>query len=137
TRCSSATWSRRRRSTTRRRKPRSCSEPQARMAVAQTMGAGRTAGAAVPVRPRLPFARRRRLFLLLFGAPAVLYVIAVAIWPLLQGLSYSFYDYNLLRPSAKTFVGLENYRALFTDAVARNSIVTTLTFTVAAVTVEF
>ena len=54
-----------------------------------------------------------------------------------QGFSYSFYDYSLLKPEARTFVGLDNYRALFTNDAARNSIVTTLIFTVAAVTVEF
>ena len=38
----------------------------------------------------------------MFGAPAVLYVLAVAIWPLAQGFSYSFYDYSLLKPDATT-----------------------------------
>jgi multiple sugar transport system permease protein len=85
----------------------------------------------------LSFARRRQLFLLMFGAPAVLYVLAVAIWPLAQGFAYSFYDYSLLKPAARAFVGFENYRALFTNDAARNSIVTTVVFTVSAVTLEF
>jgi len=101
------------------------------------VGGGRAKGPAVSVRRGLSFRRRRQLFLLLFGAPAVLYVLAVAGWPLAQGVSYSFYDYSLLRPAAKTFVGLENYRTLFTDSGARNSILTTVTFTVAAVSLEF
>ena len=63
----------------------------------------------------------------MFGAPAVLYVLAVAVWPLAQGISYSFYDYSLLRPDARSFVGLDNYRrALRPNDAARNSIVTTL-----------
>jgi multiple sugar transport system permease protein len=73
----------------------------------------------------------------MFGAPAVLYVLAVAIWPLAQGLSYSFYDYSLLKPNSKTFVGLDNYRALLTEEAALNSIVTTVKFTVLAVGIEF
>jgi ABC-type sugar transport system permease subunit len=85
----------------------------------------------------LSFTRRRQLFLLIFGAPAVLYVIAVAIWPLAQGLSYSFYDYSLLKPDSKSFVGFDNYRALVTNDAARNSIITTVIFTVSAVAVEF
>ena len=103
----------------------------------EMMGSGRAKSPAASVRPRLSFTRRRQLFLLMFGAPAVLYVIAVAIWPLSQGLSYSFYDYSLLKPDAKRFVGLDNYRALFTDDAARNSIITTVIFTVSAVTIEF
>ena len=54
-----------------------------------------------------------------------------------RAFSYSFYDYSLLRPDARSFVGLDNYRALFTDDAARNSIVTTVIFTVSAVTLEF
>jgi len=98
---------------------------------------GRTSSPAASVRGGLTFRRRRQLFLLMFGAPAVLYVIAVALWPLAQGFSYSFYDYSLLRPAAKSFVGLENYRALFTEPTAWNSIVVTVKFTVFAVTLEF
>ncbi len=86
---------------------------------------------------KLSFTRRRQIFLFLLGAPAVLYVLAVAVWPLAQGFVYSFYDYSLLRPAARAFVGLENYRTLFTNEAARNSIVTTVIFTVAAVGVEF
>ena len=72
----------------------------------------------------------------MFSAPAVLYVIAVAMWPLAQGFSYSFYDYSLLKPEARSYVGLDNYRALFTNDAARNSILVTVTFTVSAVTLE-
>jgi multiple sugar transport system permease protein len=85
----------------------------------------------------MPYARRRQLFLLLLGAPAVIYVLLIAVWPLLQGIAYSFYDYSLLRPANTRFVGLENYRTLFTNQEALNSILTTATFTIAAVAVEF
>ena len=74
----------------------------------------------------------------MLGAPAVLYVLAVAVWPLAQGISFSFYDYSLLRPDAKH---LRRPRQLpsrsSTDDAARNSIVTTLIFTVSAVALEF
>lgn len=106
-------------------------------ALTDRVGGGRIAGPAVSVRRGLSFTRRRQLFLLLLGAPAVLYVLAVAVWPLAQGLLFSFYDYSLLRPAARTFVGLENYRALFSNEAARHSIVVTIVFTVAAVGVEF
>jgi multiple sugar transport system permease protein len=85
----------------------------------------------------LSFARRRQLFLLMFTVPAIAYVLAVAVWPLAQGIAYSFYDYSLLKPAARTFVGFDNYSALFTNDDARNSILTTVIFTVSAVTLEF
>ena len=64
-------------------------------------------------------------------------MLAIAIWPLAQGVSYSFYDYSLLRPAKTAFIGFDNYRALWANDAARNSLVTTATFTFAAVTVEF
>jgi len=85
----------------------------------------------------LSFAKRRRIFLFLLGLPAVTYVLAITIWPLAQGVIFSFYDYSLLRPAAASFVGLENYRELLSDPAARNSIATTAVFTVSAVAIEF
>jgi multiple sugar transport system permease protein len=90
-----------------------------------------------PAGRRLSYTRRRQLFLVILGAPALRYVLLVAVWPLAQGISYSFYDYSLLRPDKTAFIGLDNYRALWANAAARNSVVTTFIFTVAAVTVEF
>ncbi len=100
---------------------------------------GRTGGSALaaPGASQLPYWRKRQIFLILLGAPALIYVLAIAIWPLAQGVSYSLYDYSLLRPGRTAFVGLDNYRTLWANAAARNSIVTTATFTVAAVAVEF
>ncbi len=82
---------------------------------------------------RLSFKTRRRLFLFLLGAPAVIYVLLVAVWPLAQGVYYSFFDYSLLHPAARHFVGLDNYAALWTDPGARRSVIVTVEFTVAAV----
>jgi multiple sugar transport system permease protein len=96
-------------------------------------------GNSVAVRsPRgLTYRRKRQLFLILLGAPALIYVLVVAIWPLAQGVSYSFFDYSLLKPARTKFIGLDNYLALWSDDGARNSILTTATFTVTAVGVEF
>jgi multiple sugar transport system permease protein len=100
---------------------------------------GRTKGPAVAASgvSQLPYWRKRQIFLILLGAPALIYVLAIAIWPLAQGVSYSLYDYSLLRPARTAFIGLDNYRALWANAAARHSILTTATFTVAAVAVEF
>jgi multiple sugar transport system permease protein len=92
---------------------------------------------AVPTARKLTYRRKRQIFLVLLGAPALIYVLAIAIWPLAQGVSYSFYDYSLLRPNRTAFIGLDNYRALWANEAARNSILTTAIFTVAAVAIEF
>jgi multiple sugar transport system permease protein len=103
------------------------------------LNGGRISGpaVAVPGGPKFSHRRRRQIFLVLLGAPALVYVLAVAIWPLAQGVSYSFYDYSLLRPAKTAFIGLDNYRALWANDAARNSLVTTAIFTFAAVAVEF
>lgn len=109
------------------------------MAIAEKIDDGRISGPAVvaSARIRLPYYRRRQIFLVLLGAPALIYVVLVALWPLAQGIAYSFYDYNLLRPARTAFVGMSNYSALWANDAARNSIETTAFFTVAAVAVEF
>lgn len=75
------------------------------------------------------FANRRRFFLFLMATPAVLYVSAVGLWPLAQGIGYSFYKYNLLRPARIQFVGFQNYIDIFSDAATRKAILNTFQFT--------
>ena len=82
---------------------------------------------------RLGFTARRRLFLVMIGLPAVLYMVLVAFWPLSQGLAYSFTDYTLTRPGPVNWVGLENYADMFADPAAQRAIVNTFVFTLAAV----
>ena len=61
----------------------------------------------------------RRRFLIWLGIPAVVYVTAVALWPIMQGIYFSFFDYNLTRPAQRAFVGLGNYLDLWNDASSR------------------
>ena len=70
------------------------------------------------------------------GAPALIYVLVVAGWPLAQGIWLSVFDYSLLHPATRHFVGLDNYIALWTDRAARRSVVVTVAFTIAAVALE-
>lgn len=111
------------------------------MAIAQAdrLDDGRTSRPAVAARGEggLPYRRKRQIFLILLGAPALIYILVVAVWPLAQGISYSFYDYSLLRPEKTAFVWLDNYYALWANPAAWNSIVTTMIFTVSAVAIEF
>ena len=85
----------------------------------------------------LPYARKRQLFLVALAAPAFLYVLAVAVGPMLQGFLYSFDNYNLIRLGSRHFVGLDNYFALWGDPTARSAVINTFLFTFGAVTIEF
>ena len=86
---------------------------------------------------RLSYRRRRALFLSALALPAFLYVVLVAVWPIAQGLWYSLYDYNLIRPHRSEFIGLENYARFLEDPTAYRAILNTFVFTVASVGIEF
>ena len=82
------------------------------------------------------YARTRGVFLGLLAAPALIYVLAIAVGPLIQGFLYSFESYNLIRPATRHFVGLANYVAFFEDSSSRAALINTFVFTFGAVTVE-
>ena len=84
----------------------------------------------------LDFQQRRRIFLFAMAAPAVLYVLAVGVYPLLRGFLYSLYDYNLLQPNRTRFVGLSNYLDLLGDEEMRHALLNTAVFTLASVTIQ-
>ncbi|MGO7907886.1 carbohydrate ABC transporter permease [Rhizobium leguminosarum] len=86
--------------------------------------------------PSVPYLQRRRLFFILMTLPAVIYVLVIGVWPLAQGIWFSLYEYNLLKPARTHFVGLGNYIDLLSDPVTRGAFVNTVIFTVGAVTVE-
>jgi multiple sugar transport system permease protein len=83
------------------------------------------------------YGRKRQTFLVLLAAPALIYVLAVAVGPMVQGFLYSFDNYNLIRPGSRHFVGLDNYLALWRDSTARRAVINTFGFTFGAVTLEF
>lgn len=85
---------------------------------------------------RLTFMERRRLFLIAMAVPAIAYVILVGVVPLAQGMWYSLYRYNLLKPARTEFVGLGNYADLLVDPDMHAALANTFLFTAAAVTVE-
>lgn len=85
---------------------------------------------------RYSFSDHRRFFLFLMVLPAVLYVAAVGLWPLAQGIGYSFYKYNLLRPARTQFVGFQNYIDIFSDPSTRTAILNTFQFTFFSVALQ-
>src|SRR5205085_8217214 len=66
--------------------------------------------------------------------PTVLVALAVAFYPILNSLWFSFLN-SLPGPSA-VFIGWSNYVQLVTSSEFRSSVSTTLTFTMIAVTLE-
>jgi multiple sugar transport system permease protein len=93
--------------------------------------------AAAAVETGYSYTRKRRLFLIALATPAFVYVLAVAVGPMVQGFLYSFESYNLIRPGSRHFVGLDNYVALWRDPTARSAVINTFLFTFGAVTIEF
>ena len=84
----------------------------------------------------IPFATRRKFFLFAMALPAVAYVIALGVFPLVKGIWYSLYEYNLLKPARTHFVGIDNYVNLLQDADFRGAIANTVIFTVFSVGIE-
>ena len=96
-----------------------------------------TPGGAEVVGTGWSYARKRQIFLVAMAAPALIYVLAVAVGPMAQGFLYSFDSYNLIRPASRHFVGLDNYLGLWRDPTARTALINTFLFTFGAVTIEF
>lgn len=64
------------------------------------------------------------------------YVLLLAGGPLLEGLRWSLYDYNLIRPQRTAFAGIDNYVRLWGDASAMRALLNTFLFTGLAVGIE-
>jgi multiple sugar transport system permease protein len=91
---------------------------------------------AYPVTTAFGFSQRRKLFLLLMALPATLYVAAIGVYPLVRGLVFSLFQYNLLQPNRTHFLGLQNYRDLIGDAAMRQALANTAIFTIATVAIQ-
>jgi multiple sugar transport system permease protein len=111
------------------------------MIMAETTGVSAPSTRPTPTPSRRSASRHHRrqkaLFLLMLVAPAVLFAGAVCVYPLVSAFSLSFFDYDLKHAAAgPQFVGFDNYARFLADPLGRQAIVNTLTFAVAAVTVE-
>jgi multiple sugar transport system permease protein len=72
----------------------------------------------------------------LLAAPAVLLILAFSIYPLLYSVWVAFVNYDFEIPG-HAFVGLENFRDVVGDPIARRSLVNTAVLAAASVAVEF
>src|SRR3954468_21185570 len=78
--------------------------------------------------------QRRGEVLLLLG-PCALYLIAFSVYPLVTSLVHSFQDYNS-QANTWRWIGLDNYRQLFSDAEFWHTVEHTLVFTFGGVAIQ-
>jgi multiple sugar transport system permease protein len=79
----------------------------------------------------------KELNYLLLLAPLLVFVVAIAIYPLFFSFYISFFKYRLTDPNqTRTFLGLANYLTAFEDAQVIKSVTNTLVFVFGTVTVE-
>lgn len=69
----------------------------------------------------------------LFLAPAALFILIFQAIPLAQEVYLSFTRTTLLNPTRSTWVGLDNYARIFTDANFHRTLLTTVVYVVACV----
>jgi polyol transport system permease protein len=65
--------------------------------------------------------------------PALVFMVIVTQLPFIATLVISTLDWNSFRPGERSFVFLDNYKTVFTDAALRQAVVNTVIFTVAVV----
>ena len=73
----------------------------------------------------------------LLTAPAVLVLLGVAGYPILQAAYQSLFSYRLTTPDAREFVGLDNYLTILSDNLWWTDFGTTMEITVITVFFEF
>ena len=69
-------------------------------------------------------------------APAVIMMLLVTAYPMLNALWLSLFSYRLTDPGARRFVGLRNYGVVLTDGLWWQDVFTTLAITVVTVAFE-
>ena len=76
---------------------------------------------------------------ILFVLPAFVYMLVFVGYPIVKNVILSFQDVTMrtLTAASKPFAGLENYTAIFHDAVFWKSLTNTVLFTIACLVVQF
>ncbi|MCS7463152.1 sugar ABC transporter permease [Paenibacillus doosanensis] len=80
--------------------------------------------------------RKKALWGCVFVAPAIILILLVAVYPLVQTVKLSFYEYSLLAVQDQKFIGLKNYDTLVHDTRFWNSLLNTCLFSLASVFCE-
>jgi multiple sugar transport system permease protein len=77
-------------------------------------------------RRRMSPTRREAFWGLVFVAPWIIGFLVFTIGPLIASLVLSFTDFNLVRPEAIRFIGLDNYAQMATDPLVIQGLVVTV-----------
>ncbi len=76
--------------------------------------------------------KRENFWLMVFVLPALVLFSIFVVYPFISGVHYSFYDWDGISPE-KLYVGMENYKKLFTDKHFLDALWFTVKFTVLTV----
>jgi multiple sugar transport system permease protein len=79
--------------------------------------------------------RREALWGLVFVAPWIIGFLAFTIGPLIASLILSFTDFDLVRPEAVHFIGLDNYARMVADPLVVQGLIVTARFALIAIPV--
>ena len=80
--------------------------------------------------------RDERITAYMFVAPAVILLIALLVVPMIYTVYFSGFKYQIMRPDAIKFIGLENYQKLFSDKNFWIALKNTVSFTVLVVPIQ-
>ena len=92
--------------------------------------AGPPAAGAGALRRTAAWSRRAPLL------PALVFMIIVTQLPFIATLVISTLDWNSFRPGERKFVGLQNYKTVFTDEALRQAVANTIIYTVSIVLIS-
>lgn len=79
------------------------------------------------------FYQSDKFFAWMLLVPATLVLLAIRMWPMLQGVGISFTNRRLLNDRPTRFIGLENYISLFSDKAYWDSAAFTIAYTLGTV----
>ena len=81
--------------------------------------------------------KKKSIYPYLLVAPAVLIILCVVFIPVINAIGMSFQNYDLRKPKDIAFIGLQNYAALFKDALFWKSLIKTILWVVFGVGFQF
>ena len=102
-------------------------------APAEPLAAEETKPGKVPLSDR---ARHERRLGLMLAGPALVLMLLVTAYPVLNSVWLSFHRYTLSAPDDREFVGVQNYWTVLSSPLWWNDMVTTLMLTIATVAAE-